>query len=50
MALDVVGRIALFVTGLFPINTFLQTGAIFAETTIVIVFAAYIGSKRKQFS
>lgn len=50
LALDVVGRIALVVTGLFPISTFRQTGAIVAGTTIVIIFAAYIGSKWKQFS
>ena len=50
LALNVVGRIALVVTGLFPINTFRQTGAIVAGTTIVIIFAAYIGSKWKQFS
>jgi len=50
LALDVVGRIALVVTGLFPINTFRQTGAIVAGTTIVTIFAAYIGSKWKQFS
>ena len=50
LALDVVGRIALVVTGLFPINTFRQTGAIVAGTTIVIIFAAYIGSKWEHFS
>ena len=50
LALDVVGRIALVVTGFFPINTFRQTGAMVAGTTIVIIFAAYIGSKWKQFS
>jgi hypothetical protein len=50
LTLDVVGRIALVVTGFFPINTFRQTGAMVAGTTIVIIFAAYIGSKWKQFS
>jgi hypothetical protein len=50
LALDVVGRIALVVTGLFPINAFRQTGAIVAGTTVVIIFAAYIGSKWKQFN
>ncbi|MGA9461519.1 MAG: hypothetical protein WBV28_01935 [Terracidiphilus sp.] len=50
MALDVVGRIAPVVTELFPINAFRQTGAIVAGTTIVTIFAAYIGSKWKQFS
>jgi hypothetical protein len=49
LALDVVGRIALVVTGLFPINAFRQTGAMVAGTIIVIIFAAYIGSKWKQF-
>jgi len=50
LALDVVGRIALVATGLFPMNNFRQTGAIVAGTTIAIMFAAYIGSKWKQFS
>jgi hypothetical protein len=50
LALDVVARIALVVTGLFPINAFRQTGAIVAGTTVVIIFAAYIGSKWKQFN
>ncbi len=50
LALNVVGRIALVVTGLFPTNDFRQTGAIVAGTTIVIIFAAYIGSKWKHFS
>ena len=50
LALDVVGRIALVVTGLFPINALRQTAAIVAGTAIVIIFAAYIGSKWKQFN
>jgi hypothetical protein len=50
LALDVVGRIALVATGLFPMNNFRQTGAIVAGTTIAIMFAAYIGSKWKLFS
>lgn len=50
LALDVGGRIALVVTGLFPINTFRQTGAMIAGTTIVIIFAIYIGSKWKHFA
>jgi hypothetical protein len=41
LALDVVGRIAPVVTGLFSINAFRQTGAIVAGTTIVTIFAAY---------
>jgi hypothetical protein len=49
LAFDVAGRVALVATGLFPINTFRQTGAIVFGTTIVIIFAAYIGSKWKHF-
>jgi hypothetical protein len=50
LALDVVGRIALVATGLFPLNAFRQTGAMIAGTVIVIIFAFCIGSKWKQFS
>jgi hypothetical protein len=50
LALDVVGRIALVAAGLFPMNDLRQTGAIVAGTTIVILFAAYIGSQWRQFS
>lgn len=50
LAFDVLGRIALVVTRLFPINTCRQTGAMVAGTITVIIFAAYIGSKWKQFS
>jgi hypothetical protein len=45
LALDVVGRIAPVVTGLFSINAFRQTGAIVAGTTIVTIFAAYISDQ-----
>lgn len=50
LALDVIGRIALVVTGLFPVNNFRQTGAMVAGTAVVIIFAAYIWSEWKQLS
>lgn len=45
----VVGRISLVLTGLYPTNSFLQTLSIIIGTSIAIVFALYIGLKRKLF-
>jgi uncharacterized membrane protein len=45
----VVGRIALIVTGLFPLDTFGQIFAITAGTGIAAYFAVYIGSKWQLF-
>lgn len=42
---DVVGRVALAVTGLYPTDSIKQTFAIIVGTTIVIIFAIYIGLK-----
>ncbi len=46
---DVIGRIAMVVTGLYPLNSFLQTFAIIAGTAIAVFFAIYIGLKLKSF-
>ena len=45
----VVGRIALVVTGLFPVNSFKQTFAVTAGTGIATSFAIYIGWKWRAF-
>ena len=47
---DVIGRVALVVTGLYPINSFEQTVAIIAGTAIVIIIAIYIRLKWSFFA
>jgi purine-cytosine permease-like protein len=47
---DIVGRITMAVTGLYPTDTLKQTFAIIAGTAIVAIFAIYIGSKWKFFN
>jgi hypothetical protein len=49
LVLVVLGRISLVVAGLYPVNSFLQTFSIIVGTTIAVVFALYIGVKRKSF-
>ena len=46
---DVIGRIAMVVTGLYPVNSFMQTFAIIVGTSIAAIFAVYIGLKLKFF-
>jgi len=43
LVLVVLGRIALVVAGIYPINSFLQTISILIGTAIVAIFAIYIG-------
>jgi hypothetical protein len=45
----VAGRIALVVTGLFPLDSFEQTFAITVGTGIAASFAIYIGCKWRAF-
>lgn len=47
---DVIGRIAMVVTGLYPVNSFMQTFAIVVGTSIAAIFAVYIGMKLKFFN
>jgi len=49
LAADVVGRIAMVVTGFYPLSSFLQTFAIIVGTTLAAFFAIYIGLNRKFF-
>jgi hypothetical protein len=46
---DIIGRIALAATGLYPLNSFLQVFAIIAGTAIAAIFAIYIGLKWSLF-
>jgi hypothetical protein len=47
---DIVGRIGMVVTGLYPVDSFKQIFAIILGTSVVAVFAVYIGLKWSMFS
>ena len=49
LVLVILGRIALVLTGLYPLNSFIQTFSIIIGTTIAAAFAAYIWTTRKSF-
>lgn len=49
LAAVIVGRIALVVTGLFPVDSIRQAFAIIAGTSIAAAFAIYIARKRQAF-
>ena len=46
---DVLGRVAMVIFGLYPINSFRQSFGIIVGTAIAAGFAVYIGSKLKSF-
>lgn len=46
---DVIGRIAMVLAGLYPVNSFVQTFAIVIGTALAIFFAIYIGLKLRFF-
>jgi hypothetical protein len=46
---DVLGRVAMIVTGLYPLDSFKQSFAIFVGTAIAIFFAIYIPLRMKVF-
>ncbi len=50
LCVDVVGRIAMVLTGLYPLDSARQTFAIIAGTSIAAFFAVYIAAKRDSFS
>jgi hypothetical protein len=50
LAADILGRVAMVVTGLFPINSFFQTFAILAGTAIAAAFVLYVWSKWDSFA
>jgi hypothetical protein len=45
----IVGRIAMVMSGLYPVETFRQTAAIVLGTSIAAGFAIYIGIRRSAF-
>lgn len=49
LVIDVVGRITMVSTGLFPIDSTKQTFSIVAGTAIAVIFAIYIGIRWKAF-
>ena len=49
LGVDIVGRVALTVTGLYPTNSLENTFAIIAGTLIAALFAIYIGWKWESF-
>jgi hypothetical protein len=49
LAVDILGRIAMVVTGLFPINSAYQTVAIAIGTIVAAAFGLYIWTKRTSF-
>jgi hypothetical protein len=46
---DIIGRAALVVVGLYPIDSLKNTLGIIAGTVIAVIFAIYIGWKWKSF-
>ena len=46
---DIIGRIALVMAGLYPVDSFEQTFAIVMGTAIAAIFALFIGWKWKTF-
>jgi hypothetical protein len=47
---DIIGRLAMVITGLYPVDSFKQASAIILGTFIVAVFAVYIRLKWSSFS
>jgi hypothetical protein len=50
LIVDIAGRIGMVVAGLYPVDSFKQVLAIILGTSMVAVFAAYIGLKWSLFS
>ena len=50
LIVDIVERIGMVVTGLYPVDSFKQIVAIILGTSMVAVFAVYIGLKWPKFS
>jgi hypothetical protein len=49
LLVDIVGRVSLVSTGLYPVNSLKQTIAIALGTATAAIFAIYIGLKRNSF-
>jgi hypothetical protein len=50
LGIDILGRIVLAVTGLYPIDTAKNTYSFIAGTLIVALVALYVGWKRRSFA
>ncbi|HYB38499.1 MAG TPA: hypothetical protein VEF72_24115 [Mycobacterium sp.] len=50
LSIDIVGRILLAVTGLYPTDTAKNTFSLIAGTLVVALVALYVGWKRKSFA
>lgn len=46
---DIVGRVALVVTGLYPLSSLEQVVGIVIGTAVAVIFAIYIGAKWRLF-
>lgn len=46
---DVLGRMAMVLAGLYPVNSFVQTFAILVGTSLAVFFAIYIGLRLRFF-
>ena len=49
LSVDILGRIALSITGLYPMDSFKNSFAIIAGTLLAVFFAIYIGLKLNSF-
>jgi hypothetical protein len=49
LVIVILGRIALVMTGIYPVNTFLQIFSIAAGTAIAFLFALYVWQERTFF-
>lgn len=49
LSADIIGRVVLVLTGLYPTNSLKNTLSIIAGTIIVAIVVLYIGLKRKSF-
>ena len=49
LGVDVIGRLTLVVTGLYPTNSPKNTLSIVAGTLLAVIFAIYIGWKQRSF-
>ncbi len=50
LGVDVIGRVALVVAGLYPTNSVKNTFSIVAGTLIAVIFAIYVGWRQRSFS
>ncbi len=49
LVFDIIGRVALVASGLYPTNSLKQTFAVAAGKAVAAIFAIYIGTKWKSF-